>query len=91
MANQRILQNTWQMVQARELETAVEIVKTVAQLASLEAMQMDFAQGYLFDVPDPGPIWLGKLNPWSLAGLPIRLVLSPSGFRRSAFYCGGAE
>ncbi len=62
VANQRIMQITRQMAQALSLETVVEFVETVEQANELRSMEMDFGQGYLLGVPDPVPIWLGKLN-----------------------------
>ena len=62
VASQRIMQITLQMARALDLETVVEYVETVEQADRLEGMRMDFGQGYLLGVPDPVPIWLGKLK-----------------------------
>lgn len=62
LASQRIMQITRQMARALDLETVVEYVETFEQADRLEGMRMDFGQGYLLGVPDPVPIWLGKLN-----------------------------
>jgi len=61
-ASERIMQITQKMARELELQTVVEFIETAEQADRLEALQMDFGQGYLLGVPDPVPVWLGKLN-----------------------------
>lgn len=61
-ASEQIIRITRQMARELELETVVEYVETTHQLDKLIDMDVDFGQGYLLGVPDPVPVWQGKLN-----------------------------
>ncbi len=61
-ASERIMQITQKMARELELQTVVEFIETVEQADRLEALEMDFGQGHLLGVPDPVPVWLGKLS-----------------------------
>ncbi|RMG28977.1 MAG: EAL domain-containing protein [Gammaproteobacteria bacterium] len=60
-ASERIMQITRQMAKELNLVTVVEFIETLVQAERLEALQMDLGQGYLLGVPDPVPVWQGKL------------------------------
>ena len=60
-ASERIMQITRQMARELNLVTVVEFIETIRQAEKLEALQMDLGQGYLLGVPDPVPVWQGKL------------------------------
>ncbi len=60
-ASERIMQITRQMAKELNLVTVVEFIETLMQAERLEALQMDLGQGYLLGVPDPVPVWQGKL------------------------------
>ncbi len=61
-ASEQIIRITRQMAQELNLRTVVEYVETTGQLDKLVGMELDFGQGYLLGVPDPVPVWQGKLN-----------------------------
>ncbi len=61
-ASEQIIRITRQMARELELQTVVEYVETTAQLDKLTEINLDFGQGYLLGVPDPVPVWQGKLN-----------------------------
>ncbi len=61
-ANERVMHITRQMARELELETVVEFIETPQQLHTLEAMRMDLGQGFLLGLPDPIPVWRGKLT-----------------------------
>ncbi len=60
-ASERIMQITRQMARELNLVTVVEFIETNRQAEKLEALKMDLGQGYLLGVPDPVPVWQGKL------------------------------
>ncbi len=60
-ASEQIIRITRQMARELGLSTVVEYVETREQLQSLEAIDIDLGQGYLLGIPDPVPVWLGKL------------------------------
>ncbi len=60
-ASERIMQITRQMARELNLVTVVEFIETIRQAEKLEALKMDLGQGYLLGVPDPVPVWQGKL------------------------------
>lgn len=62
VASERIMHITQQMARDLGLETVVEFIETAAQATKLEALEMDLGQGYLLGVPDPVPVWRGKIN-----------------------------
>ena len=55
------MQITRQMARELNLVTVVEFIETNRQAEKLEALKMDLGQGYLLGVPDPVPVWQGKL------------------------------
>ncbi|WJW75469.1 EAL domain-containing protein [Thiohalobacter sp. IOR34] len=62
LASEHIMLITRQMAQRLGLETVVEFIETIEQAEKLESLEMDFGQGYLLGVPDPVPVWRGKIN-----------------------------
>ena len=60
-ASERVMRITRQMARELGMETVVEMVETPDQAERLRHLEIDFGQGYFLGVPDPVPVWQGKL------------------------------
>lgn len=61
-ASERILRITRQMASELHLETVAEMIETQEEHDRMEQLGIDLGQGYLIGIPDPVPVWVGKMN-----------------------------
>ncbi len=61
-ASEHIVRITQRMARELGLDTVAEYIETPEQQETLERLRIDLGQGFLIGIPDPVPVWKGKMN-----------------------------